>query len=151
MEPHKRCNALRALLKSRPEVALCRDVEAAIHAVSATEEDYTDLLLRACFNLRANLSETDPSAFVHASDAHLSKGTLLERIERESHAREERFRSMLKEKYDDLNDVTYEAIVRCRRCGSSEVSWEEKQTRSADEAATVFCVCDQCKNRWVMR
>ena len=58
---------------------------------------------------------------------------------------------MLQEKYDELNDANYAAIVRCRRCGSAEVTWEEKQTRSADEAATVFCVCTTCKNRWVMR
>ena len=58
---------------------------------------------------------------------------------------------MLQEKYDALNDKTFESIVRCRRCGSGEVTWEEKQTRSADEGATVFCACTVCKNRWVLR
>ena len=59
--------------------------------------------------------------------------------------------NVVQEKYDSLNDRQFQAIVRCRRCGSQEVSWEEKQTRSADEGATVFCVCTTCKNRWVMR
>jgi DNA-directed RNA polymerase subunit M/transcription elongation factor TFIIS len=58
---------------------------------------------------------------------------------------------MLQEKYDALNDRKFQAIVRCRRCGSEEVTWDEKQTRSADEGATVFCACQTCKNRWVMR
>lgn len=73
------------------------------------------------------------------------------RIEMERVMRAKRFDEMLKEKYDALDDQQFKAIVKCRRCGSSEVRWEEKQTRSADEAATVFCTCVKCGNRWVMR
>ena len=58
---------------------------------------------------------------------------------------------MLQEKYDSLNDRTFQAIVRCRRCGSQDVTWEEKQTRSADEGASLYCTCAVCKNRWVIR
>ena len=48
---------------------------------------------------------------------------------------------MLQEKYEALDDRAYDAIVRCRRCGSSDVAWEEKQTRSADEAMTLYVMC----------
>lgn len=58
---------------------------------------------------------------------------------------------MLQEKYEALDDRTFEAIVRCGKCKSPEVAWEDKQTRSADETATLYCVCTKCKHRWVLR
>ena len=88
---------------------------------------------------------------VLSSDSSLSEGTIVGRIEEEGKARSLRFQQMLQDKYDALDSDKFEAIVKCRRCGSEEVSWEEKQTRSADEGATVFCVCIACKNRWVLR
>lgn len=153
MLPSQRQRALQTLLRSHdpPKVLLCRDVEAVIHASATSESEYKDLLLRACFNMKANTALDDPSLIATAPDNLLTAGTLLERIETEVAARRARFENMLQEKYEALDDRTYEAIVRCRRCGSSEISWEEKQTRSADEAMTLFCVCTKCKNRWVMR
>jgi DNA-directed RNA polymerase subunit M/transcription elongation factor TFIIS len=57
----------------------------------------------------------------------------------EKNTRAERFERML-EKYDALNDRRFEALVRCRRRDGEEVTWDEEQTRSADEGATVFCI-----------
>ena len=145
-----RQRALRLLSEARPEdVPLCREVEAACHAASTTAQEYGGHVRRAAFNLRQN--GTVGVEVVHSSDSFLSQGTIVGRIEDERRARAERFEQMLQEKYDALNDRQFQAIVRCRRCGSQEVSWEEKQTRSADEGATVFCVCTACKMRWVMR
>ena len=142
--------ALRLLARARADdFALCREVEAACHAAAATPHEYVDHVRRAAFNLREN--PRVGVEVVHAADAALVEGTLLGRIQHESAARVARFEQMLQEKYDALNDRQFQAIVRCRRCGSQEVSWEEKQTRSADEAATLFCVCTQCKHRWVVR
>mgnify|MGYP001997108189 CR=1 FL=1 len=72
-------------------------------------------------------------------------------MERDRLAKRERFEKMLADKYDSLNDESFQAIVKCQRCGSNEIRWEEKQTRSADEGAPVFCTCLACKNRWVLR
>jgi DNA-directed RNA polymerase subunit M/transcription elongation factor TFIIS len=103
--------------------------------------------------LKANLEANEKVGLdvVYLSDATLAKGTIVGRIEEERRARHSRFERMLEEKYEALNDQKFQAIVRCRRCGSEDVSWEEKQTRSADEGASVFCVCTTCKNRWVVR
>ena len=134
-------------LPSPFEVA--RDVEAWCHASSTTADEYWSHVSRAAFNL-----ELEPRAgrdVVLLSDAQLARDTVVGRVEADRVARELRFQQMLQEKYDALNDQKFEAIVHCRRCGSEEVSWEEKQTRSADEGATVFCVCTKCKNRWVVR
>lgn len=146
----RRLRALRLLARARDDdFALCREVEAACHAGAATSDEYDDRVRRAAFNLRHN--PRVGVEVVHAPDAALTEGTLLARIEVERAARHARFEQMLQEKYDALNDRQFQAIVRCRRCGSHEVSWEEKQTRSADEAATLFCVCTTCKHRWVVK
>lgn len=151
MLPSVRKQALHLLNDARPGAhLLTRDVEAVAHSVSRTPYDYYDHIHRAAFNLRENPRLATPDLVCQA-DAALTEGTLLQRIERETQARADRFQQMLQEKYDAINDRKFHAIVRCRRCGSEEVSWDEKQTRSADEAATLYCVCAKCKNRWVVR
>ena len=147
MEPRR--DALAVLHDARPEFDLCRDVEADCHAAADTLDDYIDLILRAEHNLRVN--PRVGREVVHASDADLAKGTIVARIEEERLLRAARFDEMLAEKYSSLDDQAFQAIVRCRKCQSVEVTWEEKQTRSADEGCTVFVVCNRCSNRWVLR
>lgn len=150
MLPSRRQQALRILARARPhDFGVVRDVEAVCHAAASTASEYGDHVRRAAFNLREN--PRVGREVVHARDAELTDGTLLGRIETEASLREARFQQMLQEKYDAINDQQFQAIVRCKRCGSSEVSYDDKQTRSADEATTVFCVCTVCKNRWVLR
>ena len=150
MLPSRRLRSLRLLASVREgDAALCRDVEAACHANSRTPTEYLDRVRHATFNLRANPALRENVVF--ASDAILTRGTVVGRVRDEAASRQRRFAEMLQEKYDALNDRKFEAIVRCRRCGNEDVTWEEKQTRSADEGATVYCSCSVCKNRWVMR
>ncbi len=150
MDPSRRQCGLRLLTRARPNsVQLCRDVESYCHAHANTLHEYMEHVRRAAFNLDAN--PTLGLDVVNCSDDILAEGTIVERIQRERQLRRDRFDSMLQDKYDALNDEQFTAIIRCRRCGSDEVTWEEKQTRSADEGATVFCSCSTCKNRWVMR
>lgn len=145
-----RQRGIRLLQTARPkDILLCREVESLCHAESSTVTEYVDKLRHAAFNLHVN--QDIGLEDLGASDETLARNTLVGRIMEETRVRGERFSAMLQEKYEALNDQTFTAIVRCRRCGSEEVSWEEKQTRSADEGATVFCSCATCKNRWVMR
>ena len=144
-----RQKALRLLYSVRGDVHFCRDVEAHCYAVSSTIQEYRNHVVRSAFNLRENIKVG--TEVVHEPDSFLAEGLIVGRIENERKARLMRFEQMLQEKYEALDDEQFQAIVRCRRCGSDNVSWEEKQTRSADEGATVFCVCTICKNRWVLR
>lgn len=150
MKPSERQHAFKVLLKRSSDRGLCREVEAAIHSTACSRDEYNDLVKRTCFNIHLNGSLTDPQRIVHGTDDDLAKGTVIERMHHDARLRRMRFQCMLEEKYEALDDKSYEALVKCRRCGSAEISWEEKQTRSADEAATLFCVCTSCKNRWVM-
>jgi DNA-directed RNA polymerase subunit M/transcription elongation factor TFIIS len=145
----KRQASLRLLCEARDDLGLCREVEARCHAASTSANDYLDAVLRAAHNLRENA--TLGADVVGLPDSALIEGTLLGRIERERIGRAEKFEQMLQEKYEALDDQKFQAIVRCKRCGSENVTWDEKQTRSADEGATVFCMCTRCKLRWVMR
>lgn len=40
--------------------------------------------------------------------------------------------------------------VYCKKCGSDNVFSESRQTRSADEATTIFYTCLNCGNKWKM-
>ena len=40
------------------------------------------------------------------------------------------------------------AMYTCFKCGSKEIEWSEKQTRSADEPMTQFYKCMDCGNAW---
>jgi DNA-directed RNA polymerase subunit M/transcription elongation factor TFIIS len=127
-----------------------RNAEALCHSLSADEFEYQDRVLRTAFNM-SHMTQPLSSEIPLLSDVQLGKGTLIQKIEQERNARLVRFQKMLDDKYEEMNDGNFHAIVRCRRCGSEDVTWEEKQTRSADEGATLFCSCTVCKNRWVLR
>ena len=47
-------------------------------------------------------------------------------------------------------EVLPDSGVRCKKCGSNDVTHEFLQTRSADEGTTIFCTCMKCKKRWKM-
>ena len=150
MLPIKRQIALKLLMNSRPgDISLCREVEALCHGKNTTHAEYTSIIIRSTFNLAAN--SNIGLDVVSRTDTELAHGTLIGKLEDERKARKERFDQMLQEKYDALDDAKFKAIISCLMCGSTEVRWEEKQTRSADEGASVFCTCNSCKNRWVMR
>lgn len=46
------------------------------------------------------------------------------------------------------SDHTQGCVAVCRCCGSRDVRIVQKQTRSADEAMTVFAACRACGARW---
>lgn len=43
---------------------------------------------------------------------------------------------------------TGKSLFKCRICRSTDIVWTQKQTRSADEAMTVFLECQNCWNKW---
>lgn len=42
------------------------------------------------------------------------------------------------------------AFIKCMKCHSNRVDTEQKQTRSADEPMTVFCMCRNCGKRFTI-
>lgn len=39
-------------------------------------------------------------------------------------------------------------ILTCGKCGSHNIKNQSVQTRRADEGATLFCLCLDCKHNW---
>lgn len=116
-----------------------------------------DMYLYKCRNILFNITlntdllNTNYNDLVHMSNECMKKSVLVEREQQEKEE-DAMFEKMLMRKVDlvksrvDLKN----AQLSCRRCGSKEVEWTQKQTRGADEAMTVFCVCTNCKTRWRM-
>lgn len=118
-------------------------------------EQYQAEMRRIAYNLAMNSSLRDVEAcrLVAMNDEELSRGTIVERIQQDEARRAQSVQNMLNEKYENVRrraDGQNESILRCRRCGSGDISWQQKQTRGADEAMTVFCVCQECKTKWRM-
>lgn len=134
------------------DALFAREVEAWCHAGCQSVGDYNDMVRRVAVNVRLRDKGLAAEQYVHLADPDVAVGTLIGHVEEERLARNERFEDILQSKLDTLTkDKNYEVIVKCKRCGSSDVHWDEKQTRSADEGATVFCTCLRCKQKWVIR
>ena len=149
MQPARRQDALRLLHTARPDMRCALNTEALCHSVSNTIDDYWDNVRRSAFNLQSN--PNIGAEVVISPDSVLTEGTLVGHIETERISREERFARMLQDKYEALDDITFQSVAKCRKCGSKDISWQEKQTRSADEGCTVFVTCNDCHHRWVIR
>lgn len=39
-------------------------------------------------------------------------------------------------------------MLQCKKCKSWDTEWTTMQTRGADEAATIFARCNNCKRNW---
>lgn len=48
----------------------------------------------------------------------------------------------------DLLRVAARAAAQCPKCGNGEAYYNEVQTRSADEPATLFFRCVKCHHNW---
>jgi len=52
---------------------------------------------------------------------------------------------------DEKTDISEERpFLKCRKCKGTAIDVEQKQTRSADEPMTVFCMCRACGTRFVL-
>lgn len=147
-----RIKSLRMLSEVHNDWNKVREIEAVAHAISESCSAYTDCMQRIVFNLHQNPSLRDRQAdIVLLSDEDMSRGTIIEEIQRENEESRTRFDQIVQEKYELVNRAACRTTLRCRRCGSGDVQCEQKQTRSADEAMTVFVTCSKCNNRWTMR
>lgn len=81
----------------------------------------------------------------------LLANTVTDQIQRQMDMHEHRFKEMLQERFEELekNSDSTEGLLQCGRCKSTNVIWEQRQTRSADEGMTIIAVCVKCSNKWI--
>ena len=111
--------------------------------------EYTREATRVCHNIVRNpkLLEIELSALCAMSNDDTRAPELRSHMDDEA-ATASMVQSMLKEKYAAVSANTA-GVLRCRACKGSDVSFQQKQTRGADEAMTIFCIC-ACGARWKM-
>ena len=97
------------------------------------------------------LSRMRPDQIPTAEDADLIRGSLLERVQQQMDSHEKLFRSMLQEKFEDMaEDTADNGLLQCKMCKSSNVVWDQIQTRSADEGMSIYAMCLKCQHKWRM-
>lgn len=133
-------------------VARAVELEGEVNGVSCGDAlVYHAHLRRLAFNLACNaeLARVAPDALVHMTDDALAAGTIVQRVKDEEQQQMDYFSELLREKYENVVKAQKsESLLKCRRCGSSEITYNQKQVRGADEASSVFCTCLGCKKRW---
>ena len=151
IEPQARYRALTLLFRASSNWSVARVLESSSHAAAVSLTTYYDRVRRVATNLKLNPHLLARAEEINSmSDEELAQNTIVARIAEERQHSRARFQNMLNETYNSLDDREYRSSLRCKRCGSIDVNWDQKQTRGADEAMTVFCVCAQCGNRWKM-
>jgi DNA-directed RNA polymerase subunit M/transcription elongation factor TFIIS len=118
---------------------------------------YMARVRRLAFALRANrgrlMARLEPSALLEADHLVLGKDTEVCRWHQDYLRRQEQERELYSGDIPDTGggpEDDVEGVVRCSRCKSSDIRWDQKQTRGADESMTVFFECKNCSKRWKM-
>lgn len=89
--------------------------------------------------------EEHASYFLQASDAELEAMSEYGRW-KDAYLQElTRSKQVLQERETETGE-----FIQCNRCKSHAVDTEQKQTRSADEPMTLFCMCRKCGLRFTM-
>lgn len=112
---------------------------------------YRRQLRRQAFNLACNpaLVALPAARLIHMTNEEFAAGTVVERVQVEEQQRMRGFIELLKEKYENVARAqSSDSILKCRNCGSSDITFSQKQTRGADESSTIFCLCQVCSKRW---
>lgn len=153
VSPRKRIIAINMF---RELVNLCwcdaEELESSMMYCCIDEESYVLLAKRVCHNIYFNPSlktQFNLKEIPFTSDDSL-RACALKKLEDAEVARAQNIHNLLKEKYEAVNAAGCKtSILRCRACGGSDISWNQVQTRGADESMTIFCACS-CGNRWKM-
>ena len=124
---------------------------------------YEFKILQLLHNLRLNgaaLLVHPCSTLVWLDDQALAVGTPFEHLVKEATEHVQRLQKVLSESMLHVSEPlrhkkTSEALssavfLKCRRCKSTDVAFDQKQIRAGDEGMTSFCTCNACGARWKM-
>ena len=131
-----------------------RKLEAEVYKQSTWQgtKFYKSKLAQLVFNLKhnpqlVNMYDGQLDVLVGLDDAALRKGTVAEKWMLDYDAAAEREALLLSDGGDEADE---DSGFVCSRCKSRAIAIEQKQTRGADEASSLFCTCKKCDHRWKM-
>ena len=110
-------------------------------------EEYQEqmYLILSNINLNTELLSLPPKRVACMTAAEMTEGTVLEKVMMQ--------KEQMRQKYYEIvqqTTVSKGNLLTCRKCKKSDIMFEQKQTRGADEAMTIFCTCVSCNFRWKM-
>jgi transcription elongation factor S-II len=144
-----RSDAVRLMCRYVSDVAASKlwAVEQSAYETYRTLSGYRRCIARMCHNLKKNpelVFKYSPHMLVTLDHTVLAIGTDVEAWTRS-------MQDAILQSQQLLNAHQLEqSFLNCKRCKSSSISFKQQQTRSADEAMTVFCTCTTCGLRWKM-
>ncbi|XP_067927956.1 transcription elongation factor S-II-like [Watersipora subatra] len=133
----------------------------AIIAVSIEEEIYKEF--KSTDSKYKNKVRSRVSNLRDKNNPHLRINVLLGSITPEKLVKmtpEEMASDEMKKKRDEFNKAaindaqlavssgTTTDLLKCGKCGKRNCTYNQVQTRSADEPMTTFCFCNECGHRW---
>ena len=118
------------------------------HLHDGARDAYLATMRSLLYNLDTNaaLRNVPPRQLAHMSDREMRRGTALEEVERAEAQHQAHFEDMLQQRYSSVDSG--HSVMRCRRCKKSNLAFEQKQTRGADESMTIFVSCKDCSLNW---
>lgn len=154
-----RIRAVQLLFSVIGDFVIARSLEETIYSASLTRGlVYGRKLTQLVHSISLNpqlVSKYNNNTLVLLDDTTLSVGTPVETwwIEHMQKLSYQRMVLAEREIYeqDELTQTDNStAVFVCFKCHSKSIETEQKQTRGADEAMTVFCKCRNCDTRWRM-
>lgn len=153
---HLLMTQVKGKVAQRDAAEYMRSLEQAIWLETQGERTaYMSLLRSMAFNLRQNgqhlMATHSPALLLQLDHVVLAKGTVVEAWHAKHVQRKAKATELQNSKpIDFFEGEDDSSLIRCSRCHSTDVSWEQKQTRGADESMTVFFTCTNCDKRWKM-
>ena len=107
------------------------------------------------FNINGNyLKDVNVNELVWLDDAALAYGTEFQYLSHEASKHIQHLNTIIEEskEHTTINPqiTTDTTFLRCRKCHSTNVVFNQKQTRAGDEGMTAFCNCQVCGTKWKM-
>ena len=104
----RRLNVTKKFYEMTENIHSSRELEGAVHCICRNEDEYINKCQQLIVNLRQNKNLIELGMdIVVKTDPEMAKNTIIEDIEREDNRRKEKFEQMLQEKYEMLNDKSY--------------------------------------------
>lgn len=118
-----------------PKTSIAKDLERQVFEASSGDPDeYARLLMQTMFALQ------------HESFREEHKGAEFQEIMRFRDV-DKSVDRVKKLEMQNEEDRKFEGYLTCS-CGSKDIQWDNRQTRSTDEGYTLFCICRKCGNEW---
>lgn len=116
-----------------------------------TDTKYKNRIKSRVLNLR---DKNNPELLLSFIDGHITPSRLA-KMTSEEMASDDLKKEREKFTQEAINDHqmstsggTTSTMMKCGKCGKSNVMYNQLQTRSSDEPMTTFCFCQECGHRW---